>query len=82
MLALLLFSDIVSLFKESFIKRLFSLISFVLWITLLKDVSSGIIEDADMENLENSLNKEDFAIITNDSRSIKLKFKLVELFSK
>lgn len=46
------------------------------------DISSGVIDEESEETLKNNLSEEDFAIITSDSETIKLKFKLVEIFSK
>lgn len=46
------------------------------------DISSGVIDEETEETLKNNLSEEDFAIITSDSETIKLKFKLVEIFSK
>lgn len=46
------------------------------------DISSGIIDKTSEENLKNSLSEEEFAIITNNNESIKLKFKILEVFSK
>ena len=45
------------------------------------DISSGIISDESENELKTNLSNEEFAIITDDSKTIKLKFKLVELFS-
>lgn len=45
------------------------------------DVSSGIIDESATENLKENLSEEEFAIITNDNETIKLKFKIIELFS-
>lgn len=46
------------------------------------DISSGVIDESSEENLKNNLNEEEFAIITDDSETIKLKFKIVEMLSK
>lgn len=48
------------------------------------DVSSGIVEDEDLENIENALNEEEFNLISdsNSKQNIKFKFKLVELLNK
>ena len=46
------------------------------------DVSSGMVDEAYEEDLKENLSGEEFAIITGSSKNIKLKFKLVELFSK
>ncbi len=46
------------------------------------DISSGVIDEEAQENLKNNLSDEEFSIITSDSETIKLKFKLVEMFSK
>ena len=45
------------------------------------DISSGVISDKSENELKANLSNEEFAIITDDSKTIKLKFKLVELFS-
>ena len=45
------------------------------------DVSAGIVDEESTEMLENSLTSEEFAIITDNSESVKLKFKIIELFS-
>ncbi len=46
------------------------------------DISSGVIDEEAEENLKSNLDEEEFEIITSDSETIKLKFKLVEIFSK
>lgn len=46
------------------------------------DISSGVIDEESEETLKTNLSEEDFAIITSDSETIKLKFKIVEMFSK
>lgn len=48
------------------------------------DISSGIVENEDLENLENTLNEEEFNLITDSTskENIKFKFKLVELLNK
>ena len=46
------------------------------------DISSGVIDEETEKNLKNNLSEEDFAIITSDSETVKLKFKIVEMFSK
>lgn len=46
------------------------------------DISSGIIDDELTYNLKENLSSEEFAIVTNNSTPIKVKFKLVELLSK
>ncbi len=46
------------------------------------DISSGIIDNEAERNLKESLSEEEFAIITNSNeKTIKLKFKLLEMFS-
>lgn len=45
------------------------------------DISSGIIDEEAENNLKENLSDEEFAIITSGSEEIKLKFKLLELFS-
>ncbi len=46
------------------------------------DISSGVIDEESTEELKENLSEEEFSIITNDSETIKLKFKLIEIFSK
>ena len=46
------------------------------------DISSGVIDDESTENLKENLSEDEFLIITSDSETVKLKFKLVEIFSK
>lgn len=46
------------------------------------DISSGIVPEESKENLEKVLSEEEYSIISNnDEYSIKLKFKLLELFA-
>ena len=45
------------------------------------DISSGIIDEEAENDLKENLSKEEFAIITSGSEEVKLKFKLLELFS-
>lgn len=45
------------------------------------DISSGVIDDSAKDTLKQNLSDEEFAIITTDNRTIKLKFKLLEIFS-
>lgn len=45
------------------------------------DISSGIIDNNSKENLKENLSEESFAIITNDNKTVKLKFKIIEMFS-
>lgn len=46
------------------------------------DISSGVIDEETEDELKENLNEEDFEIITSDSETVKLKFKIVEMFSK
>ena len=46
------------------------------------NLESGIVPQDSKDYLENSLNDEEFSLITEDSNSIKLKFKIVEIFQK
>lgn len=46
------------------------------------DISSGIIDEESEENLKTNLSEEEFAIIADNSETVKLKFKIVEVFSK
>jgi stage II sporulation protein R len=46
------------------------------------DVSSGVIDEDTSEDLENSLSDEEFSIITENDGTVKLKFKIVEMFAK
>lgn len=45
------------------------------------DISSGIIEEDSKNDLKEKLSDEEFAIITNNNETIKLKFKILEIFS-
>lgn len=45
------------------------------------DISSGVIDESSKDNLKENLSKEEFAIITSSSEKVKLKFKLLEIFS-
>ena len=45
------------------------------------DISSGIIDESAENDLKENLSDEEFAIITENSEEIKLKFKLLELLS-
>lgn len=46
------------------------------------DISSGVIDEESEKNLKENLSEEEFAIITDNNESIKLKFKIIEMFSK
>lgn len=46
------------------------------------DISSGVIDESSEENLKENLSEDEFAIITEDSETIKLKFKIVEMLAK
>lgn len=45
------------------------------------DISSGVIDDNSKESLKENLSEEEFAIITSNNGTIKLKFKILEIFS-
>lgn len=45
------------------------------------DISSGVIDDSSKESLKENLSDEEFAIITSNDETIKLKFKILEIFS-
>ena len=45
------------------------------------DISSGVIDNKSENDLKNKLSEEEFAIITDNSETIKFKFKLLEIFS-
>ena len=45
------------------------------------DISSGVIDESSKDHLKQNLSDEEFAIITNNNGTIKLKFKLLEIFS-
>ncbi len=45
------------------------------------DISSGVIDDSSKESLKENLSDEEFAIITHNDETIKLKFKILEIFS-
>lgn len=44
------------------------------------DVTSGVVPEESKNNLEENLSEEEFLLITNNSESIKFKFKIVEIF--
>lgn len=46
------------------------------------DVSSGIIDEDSENTLKENLTDDEFALITSDSETIRLKFKIVEILSK
>lgn len=45
------------------------------------DISSGVIDETSQNTLKENLSDEEFAIITSSSEKIKLKFKILEIFS-
>lgn len=45
------------------------------------DISSGVIDENSKDNLRENLSDEEFAIVTSSSEKIKLKFKILEIFS-
>ncbi len=45
------------------------------------DISSGVIDEESQNDLKENLSDEEFSIITNNSETIKLKFKIIEMFS-
>lgn len=45
------------------------------------DISSGVVDENSKDTLKKNLSDEEFAIITNNNETIKLKFKILELFS-
>ena len=46
------------------------------------DITSGIVPDESKEQLQENMNEEEFALISDDSNSeIKFKFKLLEFFT-
>lgn len=45
------------------------------------DISSGIVEDEDLNSLEENLNEEEFTLITSTDETIKFKFKLIEFMN-
>lgn len=45
------------------------------------DISSGVIDEDSKNELKDSLSEEEFAIITSGNETIKLKFKILEIFS-
>ena len=45
------------------------------------DISSGVIDESSKDHLKQNLSDEEFAIITKNNGTIKLKFKLLEIFS-
>lgn len=46
------------------------------------DISSGIINEESEKYLKNNLSEEEFAIITDNSETIKFKFKIIELINE
>ena len=46
------------------------------------DISSGIVNEEDLEDLESNLNDEEYKLITDSSNKIKFKFKIIELLNK
>lgn len=46
------------------------------------DISSGIVDEEDLEDLENNLNDEEYKLITDSNNKIKFKFKIIELLNK
>lgn len=45
------------------------------------DISTGIVEEEDLDSLEQNLNEEEFTLITSNDETIKFKFKLVEFMN-
>ncbi len=45
------------------------------------DISSGVIDETSQNTLKENLSDEEFAIITSSNEKIKLKFKILEIFS-
>lgn len=45
------------------------------------DISSGVIDEESKNNLKENLSDEEFAIVTSSNEKLKLKFKLLEIFS-
>lgn len=45
------------------------------------DISSGIVDNENLENLENNLSTEEFSLITSSDDNIKFKFKIVEFLN-
>lgn len=45
------------------------------------NVSSGIIPDDSKEILKDELSQEEYNVISSDTRDIKFKFKIIELFN-
>lgn len=46
------------------------------------DVTSGIVPQESKEQLQNSLNEEEYQLISNANNSVSFKFKLIEFFTK
>ena len=46
------------------------------------DVTSGVVPQESKEQLQNSLNEEEYKLISNSDTSVNFKFKLVEFFNK
>ena len=45
------------------------------------DISSGIVNEEDLEDLESNLNPEEFSLITSSSENVKFKFKIIEFLN-
>ena len=46
------------------------------------DVTSGVVPQESKEQLQNSLNEEEYKLISNSDTSVNFKFKLVEFFTE
>ena len=46
------------------------------------DISSGVMEEEDSDILKETLTKEEFSLITNDTQEMKFKFKIIELINE
>ncbi len=46
------------------------------------DISSGVIDEETEQELKDNLTEEEFSIITNNTDTVKFKFKLIEVFSE
>lgn len=45
------------------------------------DISSGVVNDSNLEDLETSLNTEEFKLVTSSNSNIKFKFKIIEFIN-
>ena len=46
------------------------------------EISPGVIDEETEQELKDNLTEEEFSIITNNTDTVKFKFKLIEVFSE